>query len=143
MTSLQSAVCRAVGLVADGEAVAQTRRDDVAGRDLERILAVGGAIAGAFVIEIDRQPLHPVAQRLEGERGEAALAAVVLTVVMAMAPARVGPPWISIEYPPSPFDATTRDAFLLGFLGTISSDMSRVWHRQVNARCHPTGPALS
>ena len=32
---------------------------------------------------------------------------------MAMAPARVGPPWISIEYPPSPYDRTTRDAFLL------------------------------
>ena len=44
---------------------------------------------------------------------KAALAAVLLTVVMAMAPARVGPPWISIEYPPSPFDRTTRDAFLL------------------------------
>lgn len=44
---------------------------------------------------------------------KAALAAVVLTVVMAMAPARIGPPWISIEYPPSPFDRTTRDAFLL------------------------------
>lgn len=44
---------------------------------------------------------------------KAALAAVLLTVIMAMAPARVGPPWISIEYPPSPFDRTTRDAFLL------------------------------
>jgi hypothetical protein len=30
-----------------------------------------------------------------------------------MAPAPIGPPWISIEYPPSPYDATTRDAFLL------------------------------
>ena len=44
---------------------------------------------------------------------KAALAAVLLTVIMAMAPARVGPPWISIEYPPSPYDRTTRDAFLL------------------------------
>lgn len=43
----------------------------------------------------------------------AALAALSLTAIMAMAPAPVGPPWISIEYPPSPFDATTRDAFLL------------------------------
>ena len=25
----------------------------------------------------------------------------------------LGPPWISIEYPPSPYDATTREAFLL------------------------------
>lgn len=24
-----------------------------------------------------------------------------------------GPPWVSIEYPPSPYDETTRDAFLL------------------------------
>lgn len=44
---------------------------------------------------------------------KAALAAVLLTVIMAMAPSRVGPPWISIEYPPSPYDRTTRDAFLL------------------------------
>jgi len=27
--------------------------------------------------------------------------------------ARLGPPWISIEYPPSPYDRTTRDAYLL------------------------------
>src|SRR5215207_8760625 len=27
--------------------------------------------------------------------------------------ARVGPPWISIEYPPSPYDRATRDAYLL------------------------------
>jgi len=27
--------------------------------------------------------------------------------------ARFGPPWISIEYPPSPYDRTTRDAYLL------------------------------
>lgn len=44
---------------------------------------------------------------------KAALAALSLAAVLAMAPARVGPPWISIEYPPSPYDATTRDAFLL------------------------------
>ncbi len=43
----------------------------------------------------------------------AALATLSLTALMAMAPAPVGPPWISIEYPPSPFDATTRGAFLL------------------------------
>jgi len=29
------------------------------------------------------------------------------------APAPVGPPWISIEYPVNPYDATTRDAFLV------------------------------
>ena len=44
---------------------------------------------------------------------KAALTTLSLIAVMAMAPAPVGPPWISIEYPPSPFDATTRDAFLL------------------------------
>ena len=44
---------------------------------------------------------------------KAALTALSLVAVLAMTPARVGPPWISIEYPPSPFDATTRDAFLL------------------------------
>ena len=27
--------------------------------------------------------------------------------------ARKGPPWISIEYPPTPYDQTTRDAYLL------------------------------
>jgi hypothetical protein len=27
--------------------------------------------------------------------------------------ARLGPPWISIEYPPSPYDRATRDAYLL------------------------------
>ena len=44
---------------------------------------------------------------------KAALTALSLVAVLAMAPASAGPPWISIEYPPSPFDATTRDAFLL------------------------------
>lgn len=42
----------------------------------------------------------------------AALALLTLTIAAA-APAPLGPPWISIEYPPSPYDATTRDAFLL------------------------------
>ena len=44
---------------------------------------------------------------------KAALTALSLAAILAMAPAPAGPPWISIEYPPSPFDATTRDAFLL------------------------------
>ena len=43
----------------------------------------------------------------------AALTVLSLSAILAMAPAPLGPPWISIEYPPSPFDATTRDAFLL------------------------------
>src|SRR5688572_9695599 len=42
----------------------------------------------------------------------AALALLTLTIAAA-APAPLGPPWISIEYPPSPYDANTRDAFLL------------------------------
>jgi hypothetical protein len=42
----------------------------------------------------------------------AALALLTLTITAA-APTPLGPPWISIEYPPSPYDATTREAFLL------------------------------
>ena len=42
----------------------------------------------------------------------ASLAMLTLTTGAAIAPPS-GPPWISIEYPPSPYDATTRDAFLL------------------------------
>jgi hypothetical protein len=42
----------------------------------------------------------------------AALALLTLTLSAAV-PAALGPPWISIEYPPSPYDATTREAFLL------------------------------
>ena len=44
--------------------------------------------------------------------GLAALAVLTLTIAAA-APAPLGPPWILIEYPPSPYDASTRDAFLL------------------------------
>ena len=42
----------------------------------------------------------------------AAVAAVVLALGAWMAPSS-GPPWISVEYPPSPYDQTTRGAFLL------------------------------
>ena len=38
---------------------------------------------------------------------------VALAGILALSPAPVGPPWISIEYPPSPYDASTRDALLL------------------------------
>jgi hypothetical protein len=38
---------------------------------------------------------------------------IALVGVLAMSPKPAGPPWISIEYPPSPYDASTRDAFLL------------------------------
>ncbi|MDQ4080328.1 MAG: hypothetical protein M3125_06170 [Gemmatimonadota bacterium] len=42
------------------------------------------------------------------------LALATLTLALsAAAPAVLGPPWISIEYPPSPYDQSTRDAFLL------------------------------
>ena len=39
--------------------------------------------------------------------------ALLAFTISAAAPAPLGPPWISIEYPPSPYDASTRDAFLL------------------------------
>ena len=39
--------------------------------------------------------------------------AIALAGILALSPATVGPPWISIEYPPSPYDATTKDALLL------------------------------
>ena len=42
-----------------------------------------------------------------------AMSLVALAGILAMSPAPVGPPWISIEYPPSPYDATTRNALLL------------------------------
>ena len=42
------------------------------------------------------------------------IALAMLTLALsAAAPAVLGPPWISIEYPPSPYDSSTRDAFLL------------------------------
>jgi hypothetical protein len=44
-------------------------------------------------------------------RTAAACAAALVLVAWTSAP--IGPPWISIEHPPSPYDATTRDAFLL------------------------------
>jgi hypothetical protein len=43
-----------------------------------------------------------------------ALAAALTTAFAAPTDsASAGPPWISIEYPVNPYDATTRDAFLL------------------------------
>ena len=41
------------------------------------------------------------------------LAATTAATSHAGVAARLGPPWISIEYPPSPNDRTTRDAYLL------------------------------
>ena len=42
------------------------------------------------------------------------LLALLTAATLAAAPAgSFGPPWISIEYPPSPYDRTTRDALLL------------------------------
>jgi hypothetical protein len=43
----------------------------------------------------------------------ALVAATTAAAPDAGAAARFGPPWISIEYPPSPYDRTTRDAYLL------------------------------
>ena len=44
-----------------------------------------------------------------------ALAALLSSgsAIAARPAAMFGPPWISIEYPPSPYDQTTRDAYLL------------------------------
>ncbi len=41
------------------------------------------------------------------------LATGFLLALAAPAPPLVGPPWISIEYPPNPMDPSTRGAFLL------------------------------
>jgi hypothetical protein len=41
------------------------------------------------------------------------LALAVAASLAAASPSTFGPPWISIEYPPSPYDRTTRDALLL------------------------------
>jgi hypothetical protein len=43
----------------------------------------------------------------------ALVAATTAATTDAGAAVRFGPPWISIEYPPSPYDRTTRDAYLL------------------------------
>ena len=42
-----------------------------------------------------------------------AVLGAALTAFAPVASARFGPPWISIEYPPSPYDRVTRDALLL------------------------------
>ncbi len=42
-----------------------------------------------------------------------ALAAALSTTPSLPAATTMGPPWISIEYPVNPYDATTRDAFLV------------------------------
>lgn len=39
--------------------------------------------------------------------------AAALSISAAPAPPVVGPPWVSIEYPVNPYDATTRDAYLV------------------------------
>lgn len=42
-----------------------------------------------------------------------ACACAASLVLVAWTSTPVGPPWVSIEYPPSPYDATTRNAYLL------------------------------
>lgn len=42
-----------------------------------------------------------------------ALLAAFTIATLGWTRAALGPPWVSIEYPPSPYDATTREAFLL------------------------------
>ena len=47
-------------------------------------------------------------------RSTLAVVAILSSGAIAARPAAMfGPPWISIEYPPSPYDQTTRDAYLL------------------------------
>jgi hypothetical protein len=46
-------------------------------------------------------------------RPAAPMAALAALLLAAASPAVVGPPWISIEYPPSPYDRVTREAYLL------------------------------
>jgi hypothetical protein len=43
----------------------------------------------------------------------ALLLPLVVTPHTPRSPALVGPPWISIEYPVNPYDATTKEAFLV------------------------------
>ena len=45
-------------------------------------------------------------------RSRVVLAAFIV-VALSAAAAIAGPPWLAIEYPVNPFDATTRDAFLV------------------------------
>ena len=45
--------------------------------------------------------------------GALAAALNIPNAASSPAPAPVGPPWISIEYPVNPYDQTTRDAFLV------------------------------
>jgi len=46
--------------------------------------------------------------------GFSAVAVIAITLVAAIPFARhAGPPWISIEYPANPFDASSRDGYLL------------------------------
>ena len=46
--------------------------------------------------------------------GLSTIAVLAVTLVGAMPSAhRAGPPWISIEYPANPFDASSRDAYLM------------------------------
>jgi hypothetical protein len=42
-----------------------------------------------------------------------ALAAALYVPLAAPVPSTVGPPWVSIQYPVNPYDASTRDAFLV------------------------------
>ena len=45
--------------------------------------------------------------------GALAAALNIPTIGATPSPAPVGPPWISIEYPVNPYDAATKDAFLV------------------------------
>ncbi len=49
----------------------------------------------------------------KGKTMLASLSALALLALAAAAPAKMGPPWVSIEYPVNPYDATQRGAYLL------------------------------
>jgi hypothetical protein len=61
------------------------------------------------IVEAFQTPLQEITMKRTLLRSFALAAVVTLG---ASTPALAGPPWISIEYPANPFDATSRGAFL-------------------------------
>src|SRR3970040_2287683 len=64
--------------------------------------------SGSFV----RHFIHQENTMTRSLLGSLAAALAIPLAAFTHAPVAVGPPWISIEYPVNPYDATTRDAFL-------------------------------
>lgn len=57
--------------------------------------------------------MHRTLARRLAPLAAVAVLGAALTAFAPVASVRFGPPWISIEYPPSPYDRVTRDALLL------------------------------